>query len=133
MRRDQRSQTPSGSAPRAGALVTAAESARGKGAPRLRVQSWGLQLCAGAPSAGMDEGRPEPRADGGSPWTAGRPRVWVCDQEAPVAEPARLSRRGGLPLVVESHESGPEDGNRLYPLKSIVLNAQDRSYESGMS
>ena len=50
-----------------------------------------------------------------------------------MAESAHLPLRNGLPLVVESRESGPEDGNCLYPLKGIVLNAQDHSYESNMS
>ena len=41
-----------------------------------------------------------------------------------MAESAHLSLRNGLLLVVESRELGPEDGNCLYPLKGIVLNAQ---------
>ena len=50
-----------------------------------------------------------------------------------MAESAHLSLRNGLLLVVESRELGPEDGNCLYPLKGIVLNAQDYSSEGSMS
>lgn len=81
-------------------------------------------------------------------WTRGTPspelmegaRGWLVDPVCRSATKRRLWLN--LPiflfvmdclLVVESRESGPEDGNCLYPLKGIVLNAQDHSYESSMS
>ena len=105
----------------------------GKGAPRLRLPSWGLQLYAGAPSAGMDRGAPSPEPMEGA-------RGQLVDPVCRSATKRRLWLNLPIFLVVmdcllvaESHESGPEGGNRLYPLKGIALNAQDHSHESSMS